>query len=322
YERSAMYHSQILSDLLDLREVAEQRGLRLHWLEDAIDRMGRFLVGITQPDGEIPLFNDAVIGQAPTPGDLLRRTQAKAPSGPVFDAADYGLTVVRGVPGEALTFDTGPLGPAHQPGHAHSDTLSFELTVGGARAVVNAGMDGYQSPRRPFFRSAAAHNTVRVDGVGPDELWSSFRVGGRSTPLRRAVRHEAEAFILEGSLRAFSGWRHARKLVYLPGRALLVMDFVQAAQPVEVIARLGLVGSAVSVVPLVGLRWEGVGVYSPRFNQVSELSQAGVMGTGSAVQLAMLLLWGEGSRVLPEAEKAGIRLSSSGYENLYAWPRP
>ncbi|MBK6451783.1 MAG: heparinase II/III-family protein [Proteobacteria bacterium] len=79
--------------------------------------------------------------------------------------------------------DCGPIGPDYQPGHAHCDTLSFELCVDGQRVVVDSGVHDYDvGPQRAYDRSTGAHNTVMVDGVEQSEIWG-FRVARRARPL-------------------------------------------------------------------------------------------------------------------------------------------
>lgn len=61
--------------------------------------------------------------------------------------------------------DCGPLG-AMNCGHAHSDTLSIEVAVGGCPILVDTGTYTYTgSPTdRDRFRHSSSHNTVTVDG--------------------------------------------------------------------------------------------------------------------------------------------------------------
>lgn len=297
YERSPMYHALILWDLLDLRDFAAARSVPAPWLEEAIDAMARFLRSILHPDGEVPLFNDAVLGQAPAPATVLARAKLqRAPAAaPLFDAPQSGLTAIRPDPGELLLFDTGALGPPHQPGHAHSDTLSFELSIGGERRLVNSGMDGYQSPNRPFFRSAAAHNTVTVDGEGPDELWAAFRVGGRCEVTSRGQRAIDGGYELHGSLAAFQRWTQRRRLFYFPGRALVVCDEVSLPkQGAEVVSRARLAPGHLPLrfVPLIGTHGSGRTRYAPRFGEIREIDEHRVWGSGKCVRLAYALIWG------------------------------
>ena len=42
--------------------------------------------------------------------------------------------------GDASVFvDVAPIGPDYLPGHAHADTLSFEMSLGKQRVIVNGG---------------------------------------------------------------------------------------------------------------------------------------------------------------------------------------
>jgi hypothetical protein len=296
YERSPMYHLLALADLLDVRDFARAREEQLPWLETRIAAMASFAAGILHPDGEIPLFNDAVIGQAPTPAKLFARldrppiTDARL----CFDAAQFGLSVLRPSKLEAVVFDSGPLGPEHQPGHAHSDTLSYELSIGGERRAVNAGVDGYQSSNRAFFRSAAAHNTVTVDGDGPDELWSAFRVGGRSAILARGAADRGGWLEAWGSLRAFQGWTHHRTVALFPGRALLVFDWIEAFRHAVVASSARLVPGKIPLrfMPLFGEPSTHHNAYAPRMNAVHDLEVQRVQSRGRQVVLGYALLWG------------------------------
>jgi len=64
-----------------------------------------------------------------------------------------------------VIFDVAPFGLAPLYAHAHADALSFWLSYGGHEFLVDPGTYCYDnSPWRSYFRSTAAHNTIRVDG--------------------------------------------------------------------------------------------------------------------------------------------------------------
>ena len=68
--------------------------------------------------------------------------------------------------------DVGPIGPDYLPGHAHADTLSFELSLHGRRVLVNSGTSVYGiGAERLRQRGTAAHNTLTVDGADSSEVW-------------------------------------------------------------------------------------------------------------------------------------------------------
>lgn len=210
FELSPMYHAIFAEDLLDLLNVARR------WPEtippDLVDLLGEtarrmldWARAMTFPDGDIALFNDAAIGIAPTTAQLeayagrLGFAPEKRVSAPVRHLADSGY--VRAEAGKAvLIADVARVGPDYLPGHAHADTLSFELALGDRRVVVNGGTSRYGvGARRSFERSTAAHSTVEVDGRDSSEMWGGFRVGSRAYPFDVVVGEEDGAVTLAAS---------------------------------------------------------------------------------------------------------------------------
>ncbi len=219
FERSPMYHAIVTQDLLDvvnlLRQSSGLAGELLPRLEDKAIAALDFLGDLLHPDGEIALFNDAAFGIALPPEDL--RCYAEAVLGrPVpwqlhpqdmvlIDRPATGYFGCRRG-GDYLIVDCGPIGPDYQPGHAHCDTLSFELSIAGRRVIVDSGVSGYENdPLRHYVRSTAAHNTVRIDGREQSEIWSSFRVGRRAKPTHSKIeRAGSNVVILRGSHDGFA----------------------------------------------------------------------------------------------------------------------
>ena len=100
---------------------------------------------------------------------------------------DSGYVRLAAGPAVAL-LDVAPIGPDYLPGHAHADTLSFELSLFGQRVIVNGGTSRYGSgPERLAERGTAAHSTVQIDGADSSEVWGGFRVARRARPLDVAV---------------------------------------------------------------------------------------------------------------------------------------
>jgi len=68
-----------------------------------------------------------------------------------------------------LIFDVSPLGCPVGAGHGHADMLGLQCCAFGEPYLVDPGTYVYAAdPRwRDFFRSAAAHSTVRIDGIEP-----------------------------------------------------------------------------------------------------------------------------------------------------------
>ena len=190
-ERSPMYHSIILEDLLDVCNLASAFQRPVPEILHCVPRMLAWLDHMTHPDGEIAFFNDATFGIAPDPAtlhayaDRLGFESAALPLG----ASGYVRLERENV---VVIFDAAVLGPDYQPGHGHADTLSFELSYRGRRLLVNSGTSTYEDcPTRAFERGTAAHNTIRVDGVDQSEMWARFRVARRARPFNVATDHRS-----------------------------------------------------------------------------------------------------------------------------------
>jgi uncharacterized heparinase superfamily protein len=144
------------------------------------------------PDGQIPLFNDAAFGIGPRPEQLFeyaerliqyRRCDPKEGLD-ICSKPDSGYYVIRDRH-DMLIVDCGLIGPDYQPGHAHCDTLSYELSLDGRRVIVDAGVHDYENGGdRTYARSTHAHNTVVVDNKEQSEIWGVFRVARRARPLQ------------------------------------------------------------------------------------------------------------------------------------------
>lgn len=176
FERSPTYHVQVLTDLVELRAVLAKSGAVPHWLDDTIAAMAPAFRCLRHGDGRLALFNDGAEGDPA----LLAALDARLPPGPPATAlktAGYWRLVA----GPALVIlDAGRLAPDDLPAHAHADALSFELSWGDERIVVNGGTYAYQDERwRPYFRGTASHSTVLVGQQDQAELFGTFRLGRR-----------------------------------------------------------------------------------------------------------------------------------------------
>ena len=206
FERSTMYHALALEDMLDLCNVtaAFSGAIPPHWRGTLAGWRGRigpmrdWLGAMCHPDGEISLFNDAAFGIAPEPAELERYADHVCMSLAQPGHTQMGVThlaqsgYVRVAQNEMVAIlDVAPIGPDYLPGHAHADTLSFELSVFGQRVLVNSGTSCYGlSLERARQRETAAHNTVVVDGQSSSEVWASFRVARRARPLGLEIVRE------------------------------------------------------------------------------------------------------------------------------------
>lgn len=216
FERSPMYHALALWDGLVLQAALGDEQPAAERLRPVLLRMADFLQGVSHPDGDIPLFNDAVLGEA-FPARALADFAAHRCCGAVRLGAvfpDSGVYALENPAGRLLV-KAGPV-PSVQPGHAHSDPMTFELSLGTVRILVDAGCHGYaESPLRGWCRSVRAHNTAVVDGMEPVEAWSVFRVGRRHAPPRARVEPCADGHRFTGEVTLPGGAVHRREVLCL-----------------------------------------------------------------------------------------------------------
>jgi uncharacterized heparinase superfamily protein len=150
---------ELLIDLLPLRQSFAARNIPPPpALLNAIDRMMPMLRFFRHGDGSIALFN----GMSGTPSDILATLLAYddthgTPMASMphtgFHRLDAGTTTV--------VMDTGVPPPANVSQEAHAGCLSFELSSGQSRIIINCGMPSAGRDNwRAFARSTAAHSTL------------------------------------------------------------------------------------------------------------------------------------------------------------------
>jgi uncharacterized heparinase superfamily protein len=242
FERSPMYHALAYEDMLDLFNLAQAypavfarfAGATASW-RPLIARMERWLAAMCHPDGEIAFFNDAAIGIAPAPAELFAyAARLDVSAAPRFDTITHldPSGYIRVALGPAvLLIDAAPVGPDYLPGHAHADTLSYELSLHGQRVVVNSGTSRYGlGPERERQRSTAAHSTLEIDGHSSSEVWAGFRVARRAYPLDVLVTRDGGTVVVEAAhdgYRRLPGGPVHRRRWRLDERGLEVIDFIE-----------------------------------------------------------------------------------------------
>ena len=269
YERSPMYHALVLGDALDVALVLRLAGETVPaGLADAIRRMTAYLEVVAHPDGDLALFNDSVLTEAPRP-DALRAATALVLDGhgrgglclrhallgaalgdrPIRISAEPAVPLIGNVDGglvrlplgsgtDVVIADVGVACPDDLPAHAHADIFSFELSAGGRRWIVDSGVGEYAAgPWREYYRSTRAHNTLSIDGEDQIECWGSFRVARRASIVGRQI------VTLPGAIgvRAWhDGYRRlstpayvGRTFLTLEGLGWLIVDDVAAEGPRE-----------------------------------------------------------------------------------------
>lgn len=203
FELTPMYHVIMLVDLLDFINLWSAYPEKIdsnvvNQTRRVAFKMIYWLLGMSHLDGEISFFNDSAFLIAPKNSTVLEYAQklglinvdpidVKHHSLNVYDFSDSGYVSVK-TKEYSLIADLAQVGPSYQPGHAHADTLSYELAIAGQRVFVNSGTSEYGlSAERLRQRKTAAHNTVVVDDLDSSQVWSGFRVAKRADVFDRFV---------------------------------------------------------------------------------------------------------------------------------------
>ena len=150
---------ELLIDMLPLRQTFAARNIAPPpALLNAIDRMMPMLRFFRHGDGSFALFN----GMSSAPSDILATLLAYDDTHGV-PMASMPHTGYQRLDAGAMTviMDTGAPPPPSVSQEAHAGCLSFELSSGPSRIVINCGMPSTSRENwRVFARSTAAHSTL------------------------------------------------------------------------------------------------------------------------------------------------------------------
>ena len=207
FELSTMYHLIFLEDLLDLVNICRAYAQKIpDSINNAIVSMIEWMELMCHPDGEVAFFNDASLGVTPSVEEIrsygerlgfnLREKHFELD---FVDLPCSGYSRIEMEDAVAI-IDRAAIGPDYLPGHAHADTLSFELSLFEQRVVVNPGTSVYGADaQRQQERGTAAHSTVTIDQKDSSEVWGGFRVARRAQISKRIHRKQGEAWVLSAN---------------------------------------------------------------------------------------------------------------------------
>jgi uncharacterized heparinase superfamily protein len=188
FERSASYQCHFMEDLSHLCVLLPFSSVRSR-LQERLRQLLHTLAWLVHPDLLPVQFNDAALNSYAPPASLMAAGRALGMKGlPDLYVRSHGVRhfkafgIVAAHRGsDTLFFDVGKVGVDYQPGHAHADTLSIEMSIASRRFIVDPGCFDYDyGVNREYDRSSLAHNTVTVNGTNSSELWHVFRVGARA----------------------------------------------------------------------------------------------------------------------------------------------
>ncbi len=218
FARSPAEQARILKQYVGIRETLAAAHREIpDWLPGTIDRLALMLRALRHGDGGLALFNgsceqdgaelDAILAKAIVRG----RSLSSAPH-VGFHRLAAGRTLV--------IMETGRP-PAREANRwAHAGTLSFEMSIGKERLIVNCGAAPWgDADWRHAMRTTAAHSTLIVDDINSSEIDDA---GGflRGPVIVTASRREIDgSVILETSHDGYEelmGLIHRRLIMLAP----------------------------------------------------------------------------------------------------------
>lgn len=207
FERSPMYHALILEDILDCLNLITSNPVDSDpefqtLLESKATAMLGFMMDTLHKDETYPVFNDTAQGIASTFEQLVDyagrlNLSWSNDSNSLIEKPEFGLYTLSRNHMHCI-IDAGPIGPDYLPGHAHCDTLSYELSIENQRVIVNAGVFQYAGKKRNNYRATRAHNTVEIDNAEQHEIWSTFRVARRGYPQHIITQQNEDHLYFSG----------------------------------------------------------------------------------------------------------------------------
>ncbi len=186
FEKSAMYHKIVLFRILECLNLIENNNhfqdkiFSMH-LRKTASKMLNCLQTISFSNQNIPHVNDSTDSIAPENSVIFNYAKLLGlPSAMKIKLGESGYRKYE-LRNAELFLDVGNIGPDYQPGHAHSDTFSFELYLNEKPVIIDSGTSTYENNNiRKYERSTKAHNTVRVGNYEQSEVWHAFRVARRA----------------------------------------------------------------------------------------------------------------------------------------------
>lgn len=236
FERSPMYHSILVWDLLDIYKLINEYDLSKKYcnLQNLVKQ--RIISGIcwyekmSHPDGLPAFFGDSCLDTAISLYDLksyaaqqminINITSFKENQKLKSEYLnDSGFCVLEKKNTFKLIFNTGEIAPKYQPAHSHADTLSCEISLFGKRFLVNSGVSTYEESRLRYYqRSTKSHNTLEYNNKNSSDVWKSFRVGKKAKVFNCNYEQNDKSLLVSASHNGYSNFfktiTHQREITY------------------------------------------------------------------------------------------------------------
>ncbi|MGH7121951.1 MAG: heparinase II/III family protein [Acetobacteraceae bacterium] len=232
-ERSPAVQLGALQDLIEIRSLLQTiNAVQPAPIASAIERMVLALRTVRHGDGGLALFNGSREGRSELTDLVLTQAgRSGRPPAALPDGGFYRLAAGRTV----LVVDAGAPAGRGLDRFAHAGTLSFELSIGRERLLVNCGAAPAASAAwRDAMRATAAHSTLVIADVNSSEL-APEGLGRRPEKVAVERQEASGAHWLEtshdGWLKPFGAIHHRRLYVAESGEDVRGEDAIEAETP-------------------------------------------------------------------------------------------
>lgn len=160
--------AEIYRLLVMLAEALAARGVeKPDFLRITMERMAPMLRFFRHNDGALALFNGATESDAHMLADLLARDESRSrPPVQAHHSGYHRLSAAHTL----VMMDCGKTPPSPFSGEAHAGCLSFEMSSGSHRLVVNCGAVPGTGPWGDALKSTAAHSSVTLSDTSSAQV--------------------------------------------------------------------------------------------------------------------------------------------------------
>jgi hypothetical protein len=229
-ELSPMYHLIIFYRVLELIDWysswEDHNPQSLEFFKETATNMHSWAKNILFENNEFPMLNDCTNGVSHSPQQLLEYFQFLQLKEKTIKLNTSGYRKIKNSSCE-MVIDVANIGCSYQPGHGHSDALSFILYYKNRPVFVEAGTSTYEANETRYYeRSTKAHNTVEVNSTNQSDVWDSFRVGNRA---KVKIINQGSHFVIaehDGYLKKFK-LKHKRS-IFLNNSKVFIEDELES----------------------------------------------------------------------------------------------
>jgi uncharacterized heparinase superfamily protein len=229
-ERSPARHFAVLRDLIDLRATLHAAEIEAPaHLHSAIESMAALLRLLQHGDGALALFNDSNEDEGWQLDMVLQRCGGR--NRPIMSAPQSGFQRLQA--GRSLVIvDAGAPPAAGFDAHSHAGTLSFEMSDGRDRLIVNCGAHASRDEWHRAQRTTAAHSTLTLHTTNSSEVMPAGGLGRRPRNVTCRRQEDDGSLWLEmshdGYLENLGVIHHRRLYLAAGGEDLRGEDRIQA----------------------------------------------------------------------------------------------